>query len=227
MHPRIIEKKARKGCKTIVKVLLINGSPHEKGCTYTALCEIQKTLHEEGIETVLFQLGTAPLRGCAGCGACYRSKNCRCVFDDDAVNRALELAEACDGLIVGSPVHYASAGGSVTALLDRMFYAASRMMAGKPGAAVVSARRAGTTAAIDQLNKYFIISGMPIAASQYWPMVHGNTPEQVMQDEEGLQIMRTLARNMAWMLKSFSLAREHGILPPRREAIRKTTNFIR
>ena len=210
-----------------MKVLLINGSPHQNGCTYTALHEIEKTLNEEGIETVLFQLGTAPVRGCTGCGACWRSKSCRCVFDDDAVNRVLDLAQECDGLIVGSPVHYASAGGSITALMDRMFYAASRMMAGKPGAAVVSARRAGTTAAIDQLNKYFIISGMPIAASQYWPMVHGNAPEQVMQDEEGLQIMRTLARNMAWMIKSCSLAREHGILPPAREKERKVTNFIR
>ncbi|MBQ7785706.1 MAG: flavodoxin family protein [Clostridia bacterium] len=210
-----------------MKVLLINGSPHEKGCTYTALKEIEKTLQEEGVDTVLFQLGTAPVRGCAGCGACWRSKSCRCVFDDDAVNRALDLAQECDGMIVGSPVHYASAGGSVTALMDRMFYAGSRMMAGKPGAAIVSARRAGTTAAIDQLNKYFIISGMPIAASQYWPMVHGNTPEQVMQDEEGLQIMRMLARNMAWMIKSFALAREQGILPPAREKERKVTNFIR
>ncbi len=210
-----------------MKVLLINGSPHEHGCTYTALHEIEKTLHEEGIETELLWIGTQSVRGCIGCGACFRNQNCRCVFDDDIANRALALAESCDGLIVGSPVHYASAGGAITCLMDRMFYAGSRMMCGKPGAAIVSARRAGTTAAIDQLNKYFTISGMPIATSQYWPMVHGNTPEQVMQDEEGLQIMRMLARNMAWMLKFFALAKEHGILPPAREAVRKTTNFIR
>ena len=210
-----------------MKVLLVNGSPHEHGCTYTALCEIEKTLREEGIETEIFQLGTAPVRGCTGCGACFRAKNCRCVFDDDAVNRVLEIAGNCDGLVFGSPVHYASAGGSITALMDRMFYCASRMMAGKVGAAVVSARRAGTTAALDQLNKYFTIAGMPIAPSQYWPMVHGNTPEQVMQDEEGLQIMRTLARNMAWMIKSFAIAREQGVLPPAREKERKVTNFIR
>jgi len=210
-----------------MKVLLINGSPHEHGCTYTALCEVSSALREEGIDTELLWIGKNPIRGCTGCGSCFRNKNCRCVFDDDIANRALELAETCDGLIVGSPVHYASAGGAVTALLDRMFYAGSRMMAGKPGAAVVSARRAGTTAALDQLTKYFTISGMPIAASQYWPMVHGNTPEQVRQDEEGLQIMRMLGRNMAWMLKSFAIAREHGILPPAREQERKVTNFIR
>ena len=210
-----------------MKVLLLNGSPHSQGCTYTALCEIERTLHEEGVETELMHLGTAPVRSCTGCGACFRNKNCRCVMDDDAVNRILEKMEGCDGLIVGSPVHYAAAGGSISTAMDRMFYAASRMMAGKPGAAVVSARRAGTTAAIDQLNKYFTIAGMPIVPSQYWPMVHGNTPEQVLQDEEGLQIMRMLARNMAWMLRSFALAREHGILPPEREKIRKTTNFIR
>lgn len=210
-----------------MKVLLLNGSPHALGCTYTALFEIEKTLHEEGIETELFQLGTTPVRSCTSCGACFRNKNCRCVMDDDPVNRILEKMESCDGLIVGSPVHYAAAGGSVSTAMDRMFYAASRMMTGKPGAAIVSARRAGTTAALDQLNKYFIIAGMPVVPSQYWPMVHGNTPEQVMQDEEGLQIMRMLARNMAWMLKSFALAREHGLLPPEREKIRKTTNFIR
>lgn len=210
-----------------MKVMLINGSPHESGCTYTALSEIEKVLHEEGVETVLFQLGSAPMRGCTGCGACFKMKCNRCVHDDDAVNRALEIAEGCDGFIFGSPVHYASAGGAITSLMDRMFYCGSRVLRGKPAAAVVSARRAGTTAAIDQLNKYFIISGMPIAASQYWPMVHGNTPAEVMQDEEGLQIMRQLARNLAWMMKSFAIAREHGILPPAPEKDKKRTNFIR
>lgn len=210
-----------------MKVMLINGSPNEKGCTYTALCEIEKILQEEGIETVLFQLGSAPIRGCTGCGACFKMKCNRCVHDDDAVNRALEIAEGCDGFVFGSPVHYASAGGAITSLMDRMFYCGSRVMRGKPAAAIVSARRAGTTAAIDQLNKYFTISGMPIATSQYWPMVHGNAPQEVMQDEEGLQIMRQLARNLAWMMKSFALAREHGILPPAPEKDKKRTNFIR
>ena len=210
-----------------MKVMLINGSPHEHGCTYTALSEIEKVLHEEGIETVLFQLGSAPIRGCTGCGACFKMKCNRCVHDDDAVNRALEIAEGCDGFVFGSPVHYASAGGAVTSLMDRMFYCGSRVMRAKPAAAIVSARRAGTTAAIDQLNKYFTISGMPIATSQYWPMVHGNTPQEVEQDEEGLQIMRQLARNLAWMVKSFALAKEHGIEPPKPESPRKWTNFVR
>ncbi|MBR5224969.1 MAG: flavodoxin family protein [Clostridia bacterium] len=210
-----------------MKVMLINGSPHENGCTYTALAEIEKVLREEGIETVLFQLGSAPIRGCTGCSACFKMKCNRCVHNDDAVNRALEIAEGCDGFIFGSPVHYASAGGAITSLMDRMFYCGSRVLRGKPAAAVVSARRAGTTAAIDQLNKYFIISGMPIAASQYWPMVHGNTPAEVMQDEEGLQIMRHLARNLAWMMKSFAIAKEHGVNPPALEKDKKRTNFIR
>lgn len=210
-----------------MKVMLINGSPHEHGCTYTALSEIEKVLHEEGIETELFQLGSAPMRGCTGCGACFKMKCNRCVHNDDAVNRALEIAEGCDGFVFGSPVHYASAGGAITSLMDRMFYCGSRVMRGKPAAAIVSARRAGTTAAIDQLNKYFIISGMPIATSQYWPMVHGNTPEEVLKDEEGLQIMRQLARNLAWMMKSFALAKEHGINPPAPEKEKKRTNFIR
>ena len=165
-----------------MKVLLVNGSPHEHGCTYRALFEIEKTLHEEGIDTEIFQLGAAPIRGCTGCGACAKMKRSRCIHDDDAVNRALERCADADGFVFGSPVHYASAGGEITCLMDRMFYAGSRLMRGKPAAAIVSARRAGTTAAIDQLNKYFTISGMPIVPSQYWPMVHGNAPEEVERD---------------------------------------------
>jgi len=210
-----------------MKVLLINGSANAHGCTYTALCEVEKALHEEGVETEIFQLGSAPIRGCTGCGACFKMKKNRCVHDDDAVNRCLEKCETADGFVFGSPVHYASAGGAITALMDRMFYSGSRLMRAKPACAVVSARRAGTTAALDQLQKYFTISGMPIATSQYWPMVHGNTPEQVMQDEEGLQIMRHLGRNLAWMMKSFAVAKEHGVLPPALEKEKKRTNFIR
>ena len=167
------------------------------------------------------------MRGCIGCGGCARSGRQRCVFRDDLVNTALERMEDCDGLVIGSPVHYASAGGSITSFMDRMFYAGGASMRGKVGAAVVSARRAGTTAALDQLHKYFFISGMPIAPSQYWPMVHGSTPAQVRQDEEGLQIMRMLGRNMAYMIRAFALARTQGILPPAPEAERKRTNFIR
>lgn len=210
-----------------MKVLLINGSPHKHGCTYTALSEIASVLNAEGIETEIFQLGTAPVRGCTDCGQCGRMRSSRCVFDDDAVNRVLDKAEGCDGFVFGSPVHYASAGGSITSLMDRMFYCGSSVMRGKPAAAIVSARRAGTTASIDQLNKYFTISGMPIVSGQYWPMVHGNKPEDVLQDEEGLQIMRTLGRNMAYMIRAFAVAREHGVLPPESESPRKWTNFIR
>lgn len=210
-----------------MKVLLVNGSPHAHGCTYTALTEMERVFHEEGVETELLQLGTEPIRGCCGCGGCYRSGSSRCVFDDDPVNRAIALAETCDGFVFGSPVHYAAAGGTITSFMDRMFYAGSSVMRGKPAAAIVSARRAGTTAAIDQLNKYFIISGMPIAASQYWPMVHGSKPEDVARDEEGLQTLRLLARNLSFMMKSFALARAQGILPPAPEAERKRTNFIR
>ena len=222
-----MEEQYRRERMIHMKVLLINGSPHEHGCTYTALCEVEKALHEEGMDTEIFQLGSEAVRGCTGCGACFKMKKNRCVFGNDAVNRCLERCETADAVVFGSPVHYAGAGGNITSLMDRMFYAGTRMLRSKPAAAIVSARRAGTTAALDQLNKYFIIGGMPIAASQYWPMVHGNTPEEVRQDEEGLQIMRTLGRNLAWMVRSFALAREHDILPPAPEKEKKRTNFIR
>lgn len=209
-----------------MKVLLINGSPNERGCTYTALAEIEKALHAEGVDTEIFHIGSEAIAGCTGCGACFKMKCNRCV-NDDVVNRALEKCEAADGVVFGSPVHYASAGGSITSLMDRMFYCGSRVLRGKPAAAVVSARRAGTTAALDQLQKYFLIAGMPVAPSQYWAMVHGNTPEEVLKDEEGLQIMRTTGRYLAWMIKSFACAKENGILPPALEKEKKRTNFIR
>ena len=157
-----------------MKVLLINGSPHRKGCTYTALNEISKSLNEEGIETEIFHIGVDSIRGCFACGQC-KSTFC-CVFKD-GVNVAIEKMETCDGLIVGSPVYYASANGTLVSFLDRMFYASARKMAYKPAAAIVSARRAGTTASFDQLNKYFMINNMPVVSSQYWNMVHGNSPE--------------------------------------------------
>lgn len=210
-----------------MKVLLINGSPNERGCTHAALSEVASALEQEGVSSEIFWISKGPVRGCIGCGGCARSGRHRCVFGDDPVNAALDKMEGCQGLVIGSPVHYASAGGSITSFMDRMFYAGGAQMRGKVGAAVVSARRAGTTAALDQLHKYFYISGMPIAPSQYWPMVHGTTPEQVRQDEEGLQIMRTLGRSMAYMIKAFAVAREHGVLPPEPEAERKRTNFIR
>ena len=210
-----------------MRVILINGSPRQNGCTFTALDEVARALEGEGVEAEILHIGSGPIRGCIGCGGCARKGDCRCVFGDDRVNEALDRMAACDGLVIGSPVHYASASGGITSFMDRMFYAGGRQLRGKVGAAVVSARRAGTTAALDQLQKYFAISGMPIAPSQYWPMVHGNTPEEVKKDEEGLQIMRTLGRYMAYMIKSFALARENGLLPPPQEEPRRRTNFIR
>lgn len=206
-----------------MKVLLLNGSPHEKGCTYTALSEVAGALEAAGVETEIFWLGKEAISGCRGCGAC--GKLGKCVLDD-VVNAALEKARAADGLVVGSPVHYAAASGQITSALDRLFYASGGAMRLKPGAAVVSARRAGTTAALDQLNKYFTINQMPVVSSRYWSMVHGNTPEEVRQDAEGMLVMRTLGRNMAWLLKSIQMAREAGLEPPEQEPPVKT-NFIR
>lgn len=209
-----------------MKVLLINGSPHREGCTYTALCEVAGALHAEGIETEIFQIGAGPVHSCAACGGCARTRG-QCVFTDDCVNALIEKAAASDGLVIGSPVHYASASGAVTAVMDRLFYAGGGALRGKPGAAVVSCRRAGSTAALDQLQKYFSIAGMPMAPSQYWPMVHGACPDDVRKDEEGMQVMRLLGRSMAWMLKCFALGREQGICYPAREEKRVWTNFIR
>ena len=206
-----------------MKVLLINGSPRREGCTHTALAEIAAELEKQGIEAQEFWIGPAPAGGCLGCGGC--AKTGRCV-QKDKVNEALELLDGVDGLIVGSPVHYAAASGSVTGFLDRLFYAGGAALRYKPGAAVVSARRAGTTAALDQLNKYFTINQMPIVSSQYWNMVHGNTPDQVRQDGEGMQTMRQLGRNMAWMLRCLAAGKAAGVsLPENEEKVR--TNFIR
>ncbi|MGE5380608.1 MAG: flavodoxin family protein [Methylocystaceae bacterium] len=210
-----------------MKVLLVNGSPHKEGCTYTALTEVAETLNKEGIETEIFWIGSKPLSGCIACKTCAEKK--KCVFDDK-VNEFLDLAQNADGFIFGSPVHYASASGAITSFLDRAFY--SDMLSGrqsfylKPAAAVVSARRAGTTATFDQINKYFTISEMPVIASRYWNMVHGATPEDVKKDLEGLQVMRVLARNMAWFLKCKAAGLKAGVpFPEREESV--ITNFIR
>lgn len=209
-----------------MKVLLVNGSPHEKGCTFTALEEVAKTLNAEGIETEIFQIGTKPISGCIACKTCAKTRHC--VFSD-RVNEFLTIAENADGFIFGSPVHYASAGGTITSFLDRVFYtdlcSGRQIFYLKPAAAVVSARRAGTTATFDQLNKYFTLSEMPVISSRYWNMVHGNTPEDVKKDLEGLQIMRILARNMAWFLKCKEAAIKAGVPFPTREE-RINTNFI-
>ncbi|MDO9324145.1 MAG: flavodoxin family protein [Methanoregula sp.] len=209
-----------------MKVLLVNGSPHKKGCTWTALNEVAKTLKKEGIETEIFWIGIKPLAGCTACRTCARTG--RCMFDD-TVNEFLDLAKDADGFIFGSPVHFASASGAMTSFMDRVFFTdlqAGRTFCLKPAAAVVSARRAGTTATFDQLNKYFTISQMPVISSKYWNMVHGAEPEDVAKDLEGLQTMRILARNMAFFLKCKEAGLKAGVQLPVQEEI-VWTNFIR
>jgi len=206
-----------------MKVLLINGSPNAKGCTYTALLEVEKTLKEENIETEIFQIGSKPVQGCTACRKCAELG--KCVFDD-IVNELAQKAKNFDGFIFGSPVYYAAANGAFTALLNRLFFSGSKSFYLKPAAAVASARRAGTTVTLDQINRYFTISQMPVVPSQYWNMVHGNKPEDVLKDEEGLQTMRTLGRNMAWMLKSIEAGKTAGVVLPKTEE-RLRTNFIR
>lgn len=206
-----------------MKVLLVNGSPKKEGCTYTALTEVSKTLNEEGIETEIFWLGNKPVGGCMGCGKCKEIG--KCVFDDVVNEFALKVKEA-DGFVFGSPVHYASATGNITGFMDRLFYSAGKNLAFKPAATIVSARRAGTTATYDQLNKYYGITQMPIISSRYWNMVHGSTPDDVRKDKEGMQIMRILGRNMAYYLKCIEAGKEKGIELPKKEDI-TFTNFIR
>lgn len=208
-----------------MKVLLINGSPHDKGCTFTALSEIKKTLESENIEAEIFHIGTNPVRGCIGCGGCAKN-NGKCVFNDDVVNEIIEKAKTSDAFVFGSPVHYASPAGALCAVLDRAFYAGSAAFKYKPGAAIVSCRRSGTTAALDCLNKYFTISNMPVVSSCYWNMVHGSKPEDVLKDEEGLQIMRGIGKNMAWLLKCIELGEKNGVSHPQPEA-KIRTNFIK
>ena len=210
-----------------MKVLLVNGSPHKEGCTYTALAEVGNALNQSGIDTDVFWIGNKPLSGCIACKSCIQ-KN-RCVFDD-AVNDFLELAGDYDGFIFGTPVHWAGASGAITSFLDRVFYAdlnggGNRFLL-KPAAVVMSARRAGTTATWDQVNKYFGLMQMPIITSRYWNMVHGAKPEDVKQDAEGLQTLRVLGRNMAWFLKCKEAGEKAGIRRPEQEPM-TFTNFIR
>lgn len=211
-----------------MRVLLVNGSPHEKGSTYTALCEVAKTLREEGVEADFFWIGKKPIAGCAGCGAC--AKLGKCVFDDK-VNEFTALAEEYDGFIFGSPVYFSGINGALMSFMDRAFFSGPRRETNpfvfKPAAAVVCARRAGTTSALDQMNKYFLYGQMIVPGSRYWNMVHGNRPEEVLQDAEGLQIMRALGRNMAWLLKLKAAGEAAGIELPKQEEQRIATNFIR
>ncbi len=207
-----------------MKVLLINGSSNQKGCTYTALTEVEKILKEEGIDTEIVQLGGDPVRDCIGCGGCASGNGC--VFKDDAVNGIVAKAKECDGFVFGTPVYYAHPSGRILSFLDRMFYSGKKAFLHKPGFAVASARRAGTTASLDVLQKYFTISEMPVASSSYWTMVHGSKPEDVLQDAEGLQTMRNAARNLAWLMKCIELGKQNGINPPASESGVRTS-FIR
>lgn len=206
-----------------MKVLLINGSPHEKGCTFTALAEVASQLDKNGVESETLWLGKEPLMSCQGCGGCMKLG--KCVYDD-IVNAAAEKARECDGIIVGSPVHYAGPSGQITSFLGRLFYSASGALKGKPASAVVSCRRGGASAAYSALCKYFEMSDMPLVTSQYWNQVHGTCPDEVRKDAEGLQTMRRLADNMAWLLKSIEAGRAAGTELPAPEP-RQRTNFIR
>jgi len=209
-----------------MKVLLVNGSPHKNGCTYTALTEVEKELNKEGIKTEIFWLGVKPISGCIACGSCRKTG--KCVFND-VVNEFAEKCSEADGFIFGTPVHYAAASGALTSFMDRLFYSTSSnsdLFRLKPAAAVISARRSGTTVTYDQINKYFGINQMPIISSRYWNMVHGNTPEEVKKDEEGIQIMHILGKNMAYYLKCQEAGKKAGITMPEQEQI-TFTNFIR
>lgn len=205
------------------KILLINGSPHEHGCTYTALQEVADTLAAGGVDSEFVYLGTKPVAGCIACGSCAGTG--RCAFGDQ-VNEVLEKLDEYDGIVTGSPVYYAGPSGQICAFLDRLFYASGGRMAGKLAAAVVSCRRGGASAAFDRLNKYFTISNMNVVSSQYWNQVHGKVPEDVRKDKEGLQTMRTLAQNIIWNLKNMEAGRAAGVEPPEYEA-KEYTNFIR
>lgn len=205
-----------------MKVLMLNGSPKAKGNTATALAEMEKVFREEGIEVVNVQVGNQAVRGCIACGGC--SKTGKCVFDD-VVNELAPIFREADGLVVGSPVYYASANATLVAVLDRLFYSTGFDKTMKVGAAITVARRGGCSATFDELNKYFTISGMPVASSQYWNSIHGGGPGEALEDAEGLQTMRTLARNMAFLMKSIALGKERYGLPKKEP--RQVTNYIR
>ena len=206
----------------MLKVILVNGSPHEKGCTYTALAEVASVLEQQNIETKMIWLGKTPISGCLACGACLKTGQC---VINDCVNDFLIQAKDADGFVFGAPVHFASASGALTSFMDRAFYGRGSLFAGKPAAAVVSCRRGGASAAFDQINKYFTISHMPIVSSQYWNQVHGNNAEEVKEDLEGMQTMRSLGRNMAWLLQCIALGKANGVNFPEHEAVIRT-NFI-
>ena len=206
-----------------MKVLLVNGSPHENGCTFTALKEAADRLEAKGVSTEIFWLGRAPVAGCIACGSCSKTGKC---FRDDVVNIFAEKCAEADGFIFGSPVYYAGISGQLKSFMDRLFYSASSKLRGKPASAVVSCRRGGASAAFEDINKFFMMSNMPVVSSQYWNQVHGSKSEDVLRDEEGLQTMRTLADNMAWFLACLTSTASSGISAPEREPVIRT-NFIR
>jgi multimeric flavodoxin WrbA len=206
-----------------MNVLMINGSPHEKGCVYTALSEVAGQLNKQGIETNIFHIGTKPIHGCVACFACIETGYC--VFKDDPVNECIDLAKKADGIVIGSPVFYAAPNGALCSFLDRFFFMKAAKYAYKPAAAIVNCRRGGASAAFDRLNKYFTISNMLVVSSQYWNATHGMTPEEVKQDLEGMQVMRTLGNNMAWLLKCLDVAKDTVPYPEKEP--RQSTNFIR
>lgn len=206
-----------------MKVLLFNGSPHEKGCTYTALSETARVLEENGVETEIVWLGKAPISSCWSCGACRKGLG-KCV-QEDIVNEMAQKCDGADGFVFGSPVHYAGASGALTAFMGRLFYSGSKALAYKPVAAMVSCRRGGASAAFDQINKYFTINNMPVVSANYWNQVHGNLPAEVEKDEEGLQNARIVGYNMVWLLKCIELGKNAGITPQTEKKIK--TNFIR
>ena len=207
-----------------MKILMVNGSPHENGCTARAMAEMEAVFAAAGIEVEKMTLGRQQIRSCVACGGCRNTG--RCVFSD-AVNEFLDKADAADGFVFGSPVHYAGLSGAMTAFMDRALFAGDAQLKNKPAACLVSARRAGTTAALDQLLKYPMYANMPIVSTRYWPMVHGMTAADVEQDLEGLQIMRQMARNMVWMLQCIKAGREAGVPLPEHEEQRIATNFVR
>lgn len=208
-----------------MKVLLLNGSSRPNGCTYTALAEVAAALNSAGIETEILFLGSGPVRDCIACEACKKSPG-RCAIDDDFINDIIDKAREADGLVLGSPVYFSHPSGRILSVLDRVFYAGRPVFAHKPAAAIVSARRAGTSSSLDVLNKYFTVAQMPVVSSTYWPMVHGNQPEEVMQDAEGLRTMRNLAANMAWLLRCIEAGKAAGFDAPQAET-GVQTNFIR
>ena len=206
-----------------MKVILVNGSPREKECTYTALKEVEKSLNKNGIDTEFFWIGNKPISGCIGCNSCSKTNKC---FMDDRVNEFLELVPNADGFVFGSPVHFAASSGALSSFMDRVFYGRKDLFSNKLATAVVSCRRGGATAALDEINKYFLMSNMPVVSSQYWNMVHGSNKEEVIKDEEGMQTMRTLGNNMAWLLKCIEQGKRAGIEVPKKEQPIRT-NYIR